>query len=137
MAISPERPSVLILGVDPARLDHAEWQITQEQTATIIAAIARGRAEVEAAGYDVELCLVLLDTQLLSVVAQALAARAWDCVLVGGGLRKPPELIETFERLVNLVHRMAPQAVIAFNDRPDDLLAAVDRAISFSTKELT
>jgi hypothetical protein len=135
MAELPQRPSVLVLGVDPARLDAAEWPVTQEETATVTAAIARGRAEIETAGYDVEMCLVALDPQLVSVISHALATRAWDCVLVGGGLRKPPELLETFERLVNLVHRMAPQAVIAFNERPDDLLSAIDRAMSSTTKE--
>ena len=49
--------------------------------------------------------------------------------IVGGGLRVDETLV-LFEEILNLVHRLAPQAVIAFNSRPDDLAAAAERAFA-------
>lgn len=129
-------PSVLVIGVDPLSLDPAEWGVTPEQNAEVMTAIARGQAELEGAGYEVGMCLVPLDESLEEIAGQHLEARGWDCVVIGGGLRKPPELLATFERVVNLVHRRAPQAVIAFNERPSDLLDAVQRAVSPARKDV-
>ena len=51
-------------------------------------------------------------------------------VLVGGGLRTPPECLELFERVVNLVHRHAPGSVIAFGTSPVDGAEAALRALA-------
>lgn len=50
--------------------------------------------------------------------------------MVGGGVRKPEELTELFETIVNLVHRHAPDAEIAFNATPHDLVDAVTRRLT-------
>jgi len=49
-----------------------------------------------------------------------LAAASYDCVVIGGGLRIPPESLLLFEVLVNAVHRAAPGVPIAFNTQPRD-----------------
>jgi hypothetical protein len=65
-----------------------------------------------------------------AVVAAALAARPWECVVVGGGvLRAEGDL---FEQVVNLVRRHAPEAAIAFNSRPDTTFEAAARWIDVS-----
>ncbi|WP_230421466.1 hypothetical protein [Actinomadura soli] len=56
-------------------------------------------------------------------------ARAWECVVVGGGLRTADDQIELFERLINLVRRHAPDAAIAFNRTPADIFDAAARWI--------
>jgi hypothetical protein len=48
-------------------------------------------------------------------------------VVVGGGVRKPEELLELFERVINLVRRHAPRAAIAFNSTPLDTFEAAAR----------
>jgi hypothetical protein len=50
-------------------------------------------------------------------------------VVIGAGLRLPPNRLVLFEAVVNAIHRVAPQAAIAFNTRPDDSGAAAARWI--------
>jgi hypothetical protein len=45
-------------------------------------------------------------------------------VVIGGGLRLPPKSLALFERVVDLVHKVAPSAAIAFNTRPEDTAEA-------------
>ena len=54
----------------------------------------------------------------------------WDpapVVVIGGGIREPVDQLDLFERIVNLVHRHAPDAAIAFNESPDDIFDAAAR----------
>ena len=62
-----------------------------------------------------------------AVVTEAVDSRPWEVVIVGGGVRKPEDQLELFERLVNLVHRHAPDAAIAFNSTPGDTFDAAAR----------
>ena len=61
------------------------------------------------------------------VVTRALDSRRWEVVVVGGGIRKPEDQLDLFERIVNLVHRHAPDAAIAFNSTPGDTFDAAAR----------
>ncbi|WP_200918418.1 hypothetical protein [Leifsonia sp. Leaf264] len=73
-------------------------------------------------------CLLGLDgDDIPAVVTAALSAHAWDCVVVGGGIRKAEELLEVFEVTVNLIRQHAPGAPIAFNRDPSDIVDAVTR----------
>jgi hypothetical protein len=56
-----------------------------------------------------------------------LTARAWDVVVVGGGIRKPEQLLPFFEQVVNLIRRHAPDAAIAFNSSGGDSVEAALR----------
>ncbi|SDN56966.1 hypothetical protein SAMN04487981_105470 [Streptomyces sp. cf386] len=53
--------------------------------------------------------------------------RPWDVVVVGGGIRKTEQLLPLFERIVNLTHRHAPQAAIAFNTSGGGSVEAAQR----------
>jgi hypothetical protein len=121
------RPQVLVIGVDPATLDPVAWGVTAEHNAQVVLAIAAGERDLHDAGYDVHVLLIALDADLEAVLIPRLRAAAWDCVVVGGGLRKPESLLLLFERVVNAVHRHAQSAAIAFNSRPSDLLETVRR----------
>ena len=80
-------------------------------------------------GVGVESCRFGLDgsDDVEAVVSAALRARPWECVVVGGGVRKPDDQLELFERVVNLVRRHAPDAAIAFNSTPTDTFDAAAR----------
>lgn len=73
-------------------------------------------------------CLVGLDgsDDVEAVITAALCTQPWECVVIGGGMRNQLEL---FERVVNLVHRHAPGAAIAFNSTPADTFEAAARWI--------
>lgn len=100
--------SVLIIGLDPHALPGVDAQ-------TVERGIAYGLERVREAGYAVEQALVPLDESALEHIKAAVVSRAWDVVIIGGGIRKPEPLLEFFETVVNLVHAGAPTAKIAFN----------------------
>ena len=117
--------SVLAIGIDPALGDFEAFpQLTPE--------IIRGYidAQIEqlrALGYDVDSCLVDLGDTAEVVAAAALQSKRFDCVVIGAGLREPPARLMLFEKIINLVHRLAPHASICFNTTPADTAEAVLR----------
>ncbi len=119
------RKKVLAIGIDPSFLDFSALpQFTPELFRQHIdAQIER----VRALGYDVTLCLIDLGDTAESVTADALRRTAFDCVLIGAGLRLPPERLLLFEKILNLVHTLAPTGAICFNTTPADTAEAVQR----------
>ena len=118
-------PRVLVIGLDPYRVP-GPWD--PEPVATGIRLATERFAEE---GINVENCLIGLDgsDDIEEVVTTALTAQSWDCVLVGGGIRKNEDRLELFELIVNLVHQHAPGAAIAFNQSLDDVVGAVERRL--------
>jgi hypothetical protein len=123
MTPSTTRRAVLVLGFDP-------YRVPMPDPDAVAAALDRGQARFTEFDLVTDTCLIGLDDDIASVVTAALSARPWDCVVVGGGLRKPPEALELFELVVNLVHRHAPQAAIAFNSSPEDSADAAVRSLA-------
>lgn len=117
---------ILVIGLDPYRVP-GPWD-----PEPVADAIEVGMAGLTSLGIDAEKCLVGLDgdDDIEARVTAALQARQWDYVVVGGGIRKPEELLELFESIVNLVHRYAPRAQISFNSSPQDLRQAVARRLT-------
>ena len=116
-------PRVLVIGLDPYRVP-GPWD-----PAPVAEGIAAGMARFDEAGVGAESCLVGLDgsDDIPAVVARALGSRPWEVVVVGGGVRKNEDRLEMFERIINLVRRHAPDAAIAFNDKPDTTYDAAAR----------
>jgi hypothetical protein len=111
---------VLVIGLDPVRIPGWDPE-------PVVAAIARGQARFAEHGIEADMCLVAPDDQPEAAIVAALTGRDYACVVVGGGIRKHEPLLELFERVVNLVHRHAPGAAIAFNSTPDDTADAALR----------
>jgi hypothetical protein len=63
----------------------------------------------------------------------ALKAATYDCVVIGGGLRLPPKSLALFETVVNIIHKTAPNAAIAFNTSPEDTAESAARQIHASS----
>lgn len=116
---------VLMLGLLPSVVDFTAFPgLTEEKLAASLAAQERSLCEM---GFDARWVLVDLGETAGDVVKAALAAKAYDVVLIGAGVRTQAALLPLFERLVNLVHEGAPGAKICFNTRPDDTREAVLR----------
>ncbi len=113
-------PQVLVIGLDPHRVP-GPWD-----PGPVAARIEVGRARFVEHGVRAEYCLVGLDgsDDLPAVLTAALDAQSWECVIVGGGIREDPDL---FERVVNLVHRHAGSAAIAFSASPEETFDAAAR----------
>jgi hypothetical protein len=48
-------------------------------------------------------------------------------VIIGAGVRANPKYFLLFEKLLNVVHELAPKARIGFNTKPTDTVEAVRR----------
>jgi hypothetical protein len=114
---------VLVIGFDPARIPGMD---------AAASAPAFAEAQRRADERDVALveCLIAPDDSAVAQIQEALRGRRWDCVVIGGGIRKPEPALELFEFVVNLVHSSAPDAAIAFNTSPADSVEAALRAIA-------
>jgi hypothetical protein len=117
--------SVLAIGIDPAFVDISRFP---GRTAELMrnyfdAELQRVRDD----GYEVIPCLIDLGATAEQVTAAALASRRFDCVMIGAGLRQPPEHLLLFEKILNLVHQGALTACICFNSNPADTIDAVRR----------
>jgi hypothetical protein len=120
--------TVLAIGLDPAFADLSAFpQFSVELVRHYIEMQIEG---LRTLGYDAESCLIDLGGTADVVVTAALGARRFDVIVIGAGLREPPEQLLLFERVLNLVHRLAPQARIAFNTTPADTGEAVARALA-------
>ena len=117
---------VIAIGLDPAVVDYSGMpQFTPEMFRSYIdTQIER----VRSLGYDVTSCLIDLGETAETVTMKALGSDRFDCVLIGAGLRQADRLL-LFEKIINVVHRLAPQASICFNTTPADSSEAVQRWI--------
>jgi hypothetical protein len=69
-------------------------------------------------GWHADLCLLKPDETAGPELEQRLKAQAYDCVVIGAGIRLLS--LSMFEAVINAVHRAAPGAAIAFNTHPEN-----------------
>jgi hypothetical protein len=121
-------PRVLVIGLDPYRIP-GPWD-----PKPVADAIKVGIDRFAEHGVGVDTCLFGLDgsDDVVAIVADALRARPWECVVVGGGVRTGEDQLELFEQVINLVRRHAPAAAIAFNSTPTDTFEAAARWIEIT-----
>jgi hypothetical protein len=116
---------VILIGLTPEVADYSNWPgLTPEKLMT---ELKTDEATLNSLGYDAQLCLVDLDETAETVVTQKLTETAFDCVMIGAGVRTVPDKFRLFEKLINIVHKHAPAARICFNTKPSDTAEAVQR----------
>ncbi len=113
---------VLLIGFDPRTIPGVDAELVEM-------AIAMGDARLEQAGFETDHCLVAPDDAAEDEIVAALRRHPYDCVVVGGGIRKPEAFLELFERTVNLIRIHAPQAAIGFNTTGENGAEAVLRGL--------
>jgi len=119
--------SVLAIGLDPRFADLSAFPgLTPELVRSYIDTQIE---KLRQAGYRVESCLVDGSATSDEVVARALQSQPFACVLIGAGLRLPPQQLRLFERVINRIHVLAPAAKICFNSSVADTLESVQRWI--------
>jgi hypothetical protein len=121
------RRNVLAIGLDPAFVDFTDNP--QFTPGMFRSYIDTQLDRLRDAGFDVVSCLIDTGETAEAVLAAALKAQHFDCVVIGAGLRLPPERLLLFEKVLNLVHTLAPAARICFNTTPTDTTEAVTRWI--------
>ncbi len=119
------QPAVLAIGLDPAFADLAAFPGLTPQLVQVY--IDSQIEKLHQSGYDVASCLIDLGDTAEAVAERALRSKRFDCVVIGAGLRQPPQNLLLFEKIINLIHALAPGARICFNTTPADTTDAVRR----------
>ncbi|WFU72228.1 hypothetical protein [Bradyrhizobium sp. CB2312] len=118
---------VLAIGIEPGNADYDAFpQLTPELVRNYIEAQLLRLRDL---GFEVTSCLIDLDATAEAAVTAALRDERFDCIVIGAGLREPKERLLLFEKVLNLVHCLAPDAAICFNTTPADTAEAVQRWI--------
>jgi hypothetical protein len=119
---------VLLVGYDPETVDFSNPALPPGMSVeTIRAGIALALKQMTERGWEGDLCLICPDETAGQTVERHLASASYACVVIGAGVRLPPQGLALFEAVVNAVHRAAPAAAIAFNTRPEDSADAAAR----------
>jgi hypothetical protein len=98
----------------------------------ISAGIALALKQMTDRGWENDVCYIRPDGTAEQTVERHLASAKYDCVVVGAGVRLPPQSLADFEAIINAVHKTARTAAIAFNTRPEDSADAAARRLPSS-----
>ena len=121
---------VLLIGQTPDTVDYSDPALPPGLTAgKIQAGLDLARQSFVDRGWQGDLCIIDPDDAGIAQLTAQLAAVAYDVIIIGGGIRVPAKGLHLFETIVNIVHKTAPGAAIAFNTRPDDSADAAARWI--------
>ena len=121
---------ILFVGQKPETVDYLDPALPPGFNADKInAGIAVAVAKIQERGWQGDTCMIMPDETAASTLEKQLLSARYDCVVIGGGLRMPPKSLALFERVVNVVHKAAPGAAIAFNTRPEDTAEAAARQL--------
>ncbi|TPN57527.1 hypothetical protein FJ976_03555 [Mesorhizobium sp. B1-1-9] len=121
---------ILFVGQKPETVDFSDPSLPPGfEAEKINAGIALGVAKIEERGWQGDTCMITPDAVGFAALKRTLSDATYDCVVIGGGLRLPPKGLPLFETVVNIVHKAAPNAAIAFNTRPEDTVEAAARQL--------
>jgi hypothetical protein len=119
---------VLLVGYDPETVDFSDPALPRGMSVEKIrAGIALALKQFAERGWEADVGYIQPDETAGPAVERQLAAKKYDCVVVGAGVRLPPRRLALFEAVINAVHKAAPGAAIAFNTRPEDSADAAAR----------
>ena len=120
--------SILVIGLDPTLIDFSQPGYAPGMDAEmVLAGLKASDDELTRLGYSVQMCLTDFGETAEEAVRNRLEQEQFDCILIGAGVRTNPSNFLLFEKLINVVHKHAPQAKICFNTMPNDTAAAVKR----------
>jgi hypothetical protein len=119
---------VALVGYDPETVDFSDPALPPGMNADKIrAGIEVSQKQFNERGWESDVVLIRPDETAGSAVESRLALKHYDCVVIGAGVRLPPQRFTVFEAIINAIHKAAPGAAIAFNTRPDDSADAAAR----------
>jgi hypothetical protein len=125
--------SILIIGEDPALVDFSAPGVPPDMDAEkVMQGLNGSRDRLERSGHHVRILLTRDSKTVEAQVSAALREHSYDVIVIGAGLRTLPPMADQFERLMNVLHEQAPQAKLAFNNRPNDSDKAALRWLSMT-----
>ena len=119
---------VALVGYDPETVDFSDPALPPGMNADKIrAGIEVAQKQFNERGWESDVVFIRPDDTAGPAVESRLALKRYDCVVIGAGVRLPPQRFAVFEAIINAIHKAAPDAAIAFNTRPDDSAEAAAR----------
>jgi hypothetical protein len=119
---------VLLVGLEPEIVDYSKSPVPGLTAAKVRAAVEADSAKLEALGYSVKSLYVDDGKTAEATLSSALAGAAYDCIMIGAGLRTVPPYFLLFEKLINVIHQHTSASTkLCFNTNPADTAAAVQR----------
>jgi hypothetical protein len=116
------------IGLDPDVIDYASADFAQFAGLSkekLRSANDENVAGLRVAGYDVDNCLIDVGSGGLEKAYEWLAAKSYDAVLIGAGVRLVAANTLLFEAIVNAAHVAQPHCRFVFNraatSTPDDI----------------
>jgi hypothetical protein len=109
------------IGLDPDVIDYCSADFAQFPGLSkekLRAANEENVASLRAAGYDVDNCLIDFGAAGADKAGQWLAAKRYDAVLIGAGVRLVAGNTLLFEMIVNAAHVAQPGCRFVFNGGP-------------------
>ncbi|MTD57612.1 hypothetical protein [Amycolatopsis pithecellobii] len=113
--------TVIQIGLDADAIDYSSPAFRQFPGLTkekLRKANDHNVAGLQAAGYEVDNCLIGFGEAGAAKARKWLEARRYDAVLIGAGIRLVAEHTELFESIVNDAHRTQPGCRFVFNFAP-------------------
>ncbi len=121
---------VLLVGYDPESVDFSNPALSAGMSVEKIrSGVALALKQMADRGWQADVCYIHPDGKAAQAVARHLASAKYDCIVIGAGVRLPPQRLADFEAIVNAVHKAAPASTIAFNTRPEDSADAAARLL--------
>jgi hypothetical protein len=121
---------ILLVGYDPETVDFSDPALPPGMTAEKVhAGIAVALKQFAERGWEGDVALIRPDETAGPAVERHLALKAYDCVVIGAGVRLPPRGLALFEAVINAVRKAAPNAAIAFNTQPQNTADAAARVL--------
>jgi hypothetical protein len=121
---------ILFVGQKPETVDFSDPSLPPGFDADKInAGIAVAVDKIAERGWQGDTCMITPDDAGRAMLERQLKGAAYDCVVIGGGLRLPPKGLALFETVVNVIHKAAPGAAIVFNTKPEDTADAAARQL--------
>jgi hypothetical protein len=117
---------ILLIGIDPKFLDPNSLpagltpEMVREQA-------KQANEKLLAEGYRIHNCLIDLGETAEKTIKAKLSEMKFDGIMIGAGIRILPPNTLLFEKVINLLHKEAPQATFCFNMSPIDTIEAVKR----------
>jgi len=119
---------VLLVGYDPETVYYSNPALPPGMSAEKIrAGMALTLRQMTDRGWEGDVCYIRPDGTAGQMVERHLASANYACVVIGAGVRLPPQSLGVFEAVVNAVHKAAPAAAIPFHTRPEDTSDAAAR----------
>ncbi|MBV9747890.1 MAG: hypothetical protein JO157_03655 [Acetobacteraceae bacterium] len=111
---------VLVIGYAPAAVDFTDPLIPPGlDEATVAEGITDDIRKMHNRGWEAEHLPIWADDQIRQRILDRLSRNAYDCIVIGGGVRMTTRHVRELEIVVNAVREGAPHTPIAFNSGPN------------------